>query len=121
MANKIEKRQDYETQIIVRALKDESFKQQLLSNPNVAKAEIEKAIGEKVPDGFKVQVLQETADTAYLVLPHVPATEGMTEEQLEAVASGFIGGSIGGNLRVGCILGSITFTDGVNIGVNVGR
>ncbi|MGF1676126.1 MAG: NHLP leader peptide family RiPP precursor [Rivularia sp. (in: cyanobacteria)] len=112
MANTIEKRQDYETQIIVRALKDESFKQQLLTNPAVAKAEIENAIGQKVPDGFKVQVLQETADTAYLVLPHVPSTEGMTEEQLEAVASGtlIVDDMMGGHLRP-CGLGSITLAD----------
>lgn len=119
MANTIEKRQDYEAQIIVRALKDDSFKQQLLSNPNVAKAEIEKAIGQKVPDGFKVQVLQETADTAYLVLPHVPSIEGMTDEQLDAVASGTV--SIGGNLQVPCILGSATFTSGINIGIGIPR
>lgn len=117
MANTIEKRQDYETQIIVHALKDESFKQQLLTNPEVAKAEIEKAIGQKVPDGFKVQVLQETADTAYLVLPHIPSTEGMTEEQLEAVASGGFFGSIGGNIKVPCILGSATFQNGVDISI----
>ncbi|BAZ06032.1 hypothetical protein NIES3974_26890 [Calothrix sp. NIES-3974] len=111
MANQIEKRQDYETQIIIRALKDESFKQQLLTNPGVAKAEIEKAIGQKVPDDFKVQVLQETADTAYLVLPHVPATEAMTEEQLEAVASGtFIVRDGIGDLGP-CMMGSITLAD----------
>ncbi len=116
MANTIEKRQDYETQIIVRALKDDSFKQQLLDNPDVAKAEVEKALGQKVPDGFKVQVLQETADTAYLVLPYVPSTESMTEEQLESVASGTLF-SASGNFSIPCMFGSATFQDGINLGV----
>ena len=53
MANPIQKRQDVETQIIARALKDDSFKQQLLDNPVVAKAEIEKALGQKIPSDFK--------------------------------------------------------------------
>jgi hypothetical protein len=89
MANTIKKRQDIETQIIVRALKDESFKQQLLSNPDVAKAEIEKVLGQKVPDGFKVQVLQEAENQAYLVIPAIPiSTPGLSDQQLEAVASG---------------------------------
>jgi hypothetical protein len=108
MANTIEKRQDVETQIIVRALKDESFKQQLLNNPDVAKAEIENALGEKVSDDFKVQVLAETSDTAYIVLPYVPSTEAMTDEQLELVASGF-------NISIPCMFGSATITSGINI------
>ncbi|GAP94811.1 NHLP leader peptide family RiPP precursor [Leptolyngbya sp. NIES-2104] len=113
MPTNIDSRKDVETQIVAHALKDDSFKQQLLNNPDAAKAEVEKLLGQKAQPGFKVQVLQETADTAYIVLPYVPSTEGMTEEQLEAVASGTV--SIGGNLQVPCILGSATFTSGINI------
>jgi hypothetical protein len=96
-----------ETQIIARALKDESFKQQLLSNANVAKAEIEKALGQAMSKAFQVQVLAETADTAYIVLPYVASTEGMTDKQLESVASGGI--HVSGDLSVPCMFGSITF------------
>jgi Nitrile hydratase, alpha chain len=108
MANQIEKRQDVETQIIARALKDDSFKQQLLSNPDVAKAEIEKALGQSVPANFKVQVLEETANMAYLVLPAVPGgTQGLSEQQLEAVASG-------ATVGISCMFGSLCIaTDGV--------
>lgn len=108
MANTIEKRQDVETQIIVRALKDDSFKQQLLNNPDVAKAEIEKALGEKVASGFKVQVLQETENQAYLVLPAVTGdTQGLSDQQLEAVASG-------ATVGISCMFGSLCIaTDGV--------
>lgn len=117
MANTIEKRQDVETQIIVRALKDDSFKQQLLNDPDFAKAEIEKALGQKVIDGSKVQVLQETADTAYIVLPYVASTGDMTDEQLEAVASGTF--SVGGNFAIPCwqLINSATFQNGVDLGV----
>ncbi|MBN3880132.1 MULTISPECIES: NHLP leader peptide family RiPP precursor [unclassified Nostoc] len=108
MANQIQKRQDVETQIIARALKDDSFKQQLLNNPDVAKAEIEKALGQKVPSDFKVQVLQETQNTAYLVLPAVTGgTQGLSDQQLEAVASG-------ATVGISCMFGSICIaTDGV--------
>jgi|GEM_PF-843357 len=112
----IQTRQDVETQIVARALKDESFKQHLLSNPDFAMAEIEKLLGQKSQSGFKVQVLQETADTAYILLPYVPSTEGMTDEQLEAVASGTVF-SANGNISVPCMLGSATFTGGLNLGV----
>lgn len=117
MATNIESRKDVEAQIIAHALKDDSFKQQLLNNPNAAKAEVEKLLGQQAKPGLKVQVLQETADTAYIVLPYVPSTEGMTDEQLEAVASGTV--SVGGRIDVPCILGSITFTDGANVNIGV--
>lgn len=113
MVTSIESRQDVETKIIAHALKDDAFKQQLLNNPDAAKAEVEKLLGQKAQPGFKVQVLQETADTAYIVLPYVPSTEGMTDDQLEAVASGTV--SVDGNIQVPCILGSATFTSGINI------
>ncbi|MHC5748485.1 MAG: NHLP leader peptide family RiPP precursor [Nostoc sp.] len=96
-------RQSIESKIVARALKDESFKQQLLNNPNVAKAEIEKGLGEKFTGDIQVKVLQETANTAYIVLPYIPATAGLSEEQLEAVASGV-------NISIPCQWGSITFT-----------
>lgn len=104
MANKIEKRQDVETQIIARALKDESFKQQMLSSPNVVKEEYEKALGQKLPAQLQVKVLQEDANTAYVVLPYIASTENITEEQLEAIASGAVF-----DIRLPCMMGSATF------------
>lgn len=109
MPTKIESRQDVETQIIAHALKDDSFKQKLLNDADFAKAEVEKLLGQPVQPGFKVQVLQESADTAYIVLPYVPSTAGMTDEQLEAVASGFL-------ITLPCMFGSATITPGVSIG-----
>lgn len=97
-----------ESKIIARALKDETFKQQLLSNSAVAKAEIEKELGEPLPEGFSVNVIQETPNTAYIVLPYMPSAEGMTEEQLESVAGGL-------RIKLPCMFGSITLKNGVKI------
>lgn len=113
----IEKRQDVEAQIVVRALKDDSYKQQLLNNPDFAKSEIETLVGQKSKDGFKVQVLQETADTAYILLPYVPPTQSLSENDLDNIATGTV--SIGGTLQVPCMFGSATFTSGISIQAGV--
>jgi hypothetical protein len=108
MANQLKNRQDVETQVITRALKDASLKQQLLSSPSAAKAEYEKEFGQKLPADLQVKVLEENANTAYIVLPYVASTEGMTDEELEKTASGF-------NISLPCMFGSATIKDGINI------
>ena len=95
-------RQSIESKIVARALKDEPFKQQLLNNPNVAKTELEKELGQKFTGDIQVKVLQETANTAYIVLPYIPSNAGLSEDQLEAVASGV-------DITLPCMFGSITF------------
>jgi hypothetical protein len=116
MANQTENRQALvETQIVARALKDESFKQKLMSDPALAKSEIETQLGQKLAANFKVNVLQETADTAYIVLPYTVPSEGMTEEQLESVASGTFSIDLN-TISIPCQFGSATITGGINIG-----
>lgn len=95
-------RQSVQGDIVARALKDPSFKQQLLSNPSVAKAEIEKHSPQKLPADYKVQVLEETEKTFYIVLPYVPTGSNLSETDLEAVASGV-------DVRLPCMIGSATF------------
>ena len=73
-------RKDLEIHLITRALKDEGFKQELLANP---KAVVEKELGTKLPEELEINVLEETEDTLYMVLPCNPY-EGMPEEQLKA-------------------------------------
>jgi hypothetical protein len=77
-----------ESIIVARALKDEAFRQQLLSNSATTLAAIEEELGEPLPEGFSVNVVEETPNTAYIVLPYAASTEEMTEEQLESVAGG---------------------------------
>jgi hypothetical protein len=73
-------RKDLEIHLITRALKDESFRAELIANP---KAVIEQEIGSKLPDELEITVLEETADTIYMVLPCNPY-EGLSEEELQA-------------------------------------
>jgi hypothetical protein len=80
--------ENIESRIVARALKDEAFKQQLLSNSATTNSAIEEELGEALPEGFSVNVVEETPNTAYIVLPYMPSTEEMDEEQLEAVAGG---------------------------------
>lgn len=73
-------RKDLEVHLITRALKDEAFKQELLANP---KAVVEKELGAKLSEELEINVLKETEDTLYMVLPCNPY-EGMSEEELKA-------------------------------------
>lgn len=90
MTEQNQARQSIETKIIAKALEDEAFRQELLNNPNTAKAEIEKDLGQKLPEGFQLRVLQETENMAYIVLPvTISANQELSEEQMEAVAGGW--------------------------------
>jgi hypothetical protein len=73
-------RKDLEIHLITRALKDEGFRQELLANP---KEVVEKELGTKLPEDLEINVLEETEDTLYMVLPCNPY-EGMSEEELKA-------------------------------------
>ena len=72
-------RKDLEVHLITRALKDEGFKRELLANPKVI---VEKELGTKLPEELEINVLEETEDTLYMVLPCNPY-EGMSEEELK--------------------------------------
>ena len=92
-----------ESRIITRAMQDDSFRQQLLGGSVAAKAAIESELGQKLPEGLEIKVLEETADASYLVLPKAIGGDGeLSESELETVAGGFLP----------CMFGSITFTFG---------
>ena len=91
-----------ETRIITRAMQDDSFRQQLLGGSVAAKAAIESELGQKLPEGLEIKVLEETADASYLVLPKTVSDGELSESDLETVAGGFLP----------CMFGSITFTFG---------
>ena len=68
------------------ALTDEEFRKDLLSDPN---AVIEKETGEKLPEGFKIQVIEsDPAYTATFVLPDLVGEE-LEDGELDQVAGGF--------------------------------
>lgn len=65
---------------------DPQFRKELLANP---KASLEKVLGAEIPSGVNVKVLEENANTYYVVLPHV-TQEGaeLDDASLEKVAGG---------------------------------
>lgn len=86
-------RKDLEVSLIAKAWTNEAFKQQLLNNPRAA---VEQELGEQLPEGMNVQIIQEPANTLYIVLPTKPESSdelsgGLSDEELEAVAGGAIG------------------------------
>jgi glycerol-3-phosphate O-acyltransferase len=92
--------------IIDQAQKNPKYYQMLKSNP---RALMEKQLGTAIPAKLNIKVLEETADTYYIVLPAV-AKEGaeLSDADLEKVAGG------------GTVKGDATCTgQGMAIGVTV--
>jgi hypothetical protein len=88
-------RAEIERTIVQRSLQDESFRQMLLDDP---KAAVEQELGTQLPEGVEVRVVEESAQTIYLVLPSATAVgEGgeISDRDLEAVAGGADGGTWG--------------------------
>lgn len=114
-------RHDLELHIVAKAWKDEAFKQELLSN---SKAVYEREIGQKLPENFKIQVMEETSDTLYLSLPIRPQnSQELSDEALEAVAGGGILGSIAGGIvgdKVGDIVGKAINKNDTGVGSTIG-
>ena len=82
-------RAEIERTLIQRSLEDDSFRQRLLADP---KAAVEQELGTQLPEGFEVRVVEESADTIYLVLPSSASAVGeggeISDRDLEAVAGG---------------------------------
>ena len=75
-------------QLIAKAVKDETFRQEVLSNP---KAAIERTLGISVPAGVTIAVHQDTPTTLHLVLPRqAPSAAGveLSDAELEQAAGG---------------------------------
>jgi hypothetical protein len=86
-------RRTYEDTLQKMAAEDESFRSDLLRDP---KGAIERKIGGPLPNWINVKVLEETADTVYIVVPMSSAglgaaaksrLAGLTGAELAAAAS----------------------------------
>ncbi|AET69224.1 TOMM propeptide domain protein [Desulfosporosinus orientis DSM 765] len=80
--------QEFQNELIVRALKDESFRKELLADP---KAMVEKEMarlkeGAKLPASLEIKVIEQPANALYLVLPTM--SDELSDEALDAVAGG---------------------------------
>jgi hypothetical protein len=76
-------RRDLEDKVVARAWADEQFRGRLKSDPHSAVAE---ETGITVPEAIEIEVLEETPEKGYLVIP-VNRT-AMSDEQLEAASGG---------------------------------
>jgi hypothetical protein len=82
-------RDEVERRLVERSIEDEEFRRRLVDDP---KGILEQELGRGLPEGVEVRVVEESADTIYLVLPSASALgdQGgeLSEEELEAVAGG---------------------------------
>jgi hypothetical protein len=78
---------DAEHRIIERALKDREYRKRLIADPRKV---IGEEVGSALPPRVKFKVVEETAGTVYLVLPHLPTVgEGrVSNTDLQNVAMG---------------------------------
>jgi hypothetical protein len=76
-------RRDLEDKIVARAWADEDFRERLKSDPRTAVAE---ETGITLPEAIEVEVLEETPEKGYLVIPVNRAA--LSDEQLEVVSGG---------------------------------
>ena len=63
-------RAEMERTLVQRSIQDDSFRQRLLDDP---KAAVEQELGTQLPEGVEVRVVEESAQTIYLVLPSATA------------------------------------------------
>lgn len=80
--------QEFQNELIGKALKDESFRQELLADPKgVVEREMGKIKeGSKLPADLEVKVIAQPANALYLALPTLP--DEPSDEALDSVAGG---------------------------------
>ncbi len=75
-------------QVMERALKDEAFRQEMLSNP---RAVLAREYSMQIPETVNIRVLEDSAETLTIALPpRQEAVQELSDAELEAVAGGQI-------------------------------
>ena len=82
-------RAEVERRLIERSLQDEDFRRRLMEDP---KGAVQEELGTRLPEGVRVEAVEETQDTIYLVLPSnsVAGAGGaeLSDRELQSVAGG---------------------------------
>jgi hypothetical protein len=68
------------------AAENPKYREALIKDP---KSVIEKQLNISLPGSVQIKTVVETADTGYIVVPHVPAEGELDDADLESVAGGF--------------------------------
>lgn len=76
-------RRDLEERLAARALADEGFRERLKADPH---ATVIEETGISVPESIEIEVLEETPEKAYLVLPTNRAA--ISDSELDLVSGG---------------------------------
>ena len=83
-------RAEMERRIVQRSIEDENFRRRLIEDP---KGAVEEELGTRLPEDVRVEAVEETADTIYLVLPGTSMAGGgggeLSDRELESVAGGW--------------------------------
>lgn len=77
-------RRDLEAKVVARAWAEEDFRERLKADPRGAVAEV---TGITVPESIQVEVLEETPEKAYLVIPSNRVA--IADEQLDVAGGGY--------------------------------
>ena len=81
---------ELEERIILKALKDSTFREQLLKDP---KGTIGQELGIELPDHLSVKIVEEKENEVVLVIPQNAQQEDeITQLELESVSGGWSGG-----------------------------
>ena len=83
-------RAEMERRIVQRSIEDEDFRRRLIEDP---KGAVEQELGTRLPEDVRVEAVEETADTIYLVLPGTSMAGGgggeISDREIESVAGGW--------------------------------
>jgi hypothetical protein len=79
-------RRELEAEVMRRAWADEAFRRALVEDPT---GTLERELGARLPEGVSLTVVEESATSRYLVLPHrAPRGEELSDADLNSVAGG---------------------------------
>ncbi len=76
------------SELLYKCFKNPELLKQLKKNP---KQFIEKELNIKLPENYDLQVVEETQDKGYLVIPSQGRLEEFSEEELKAMSGGTFG------------------------------
>ena len=81
-------RNQFDAQLVARALKDQSFRDRLVQDPRgVYEEALQSAVpGLAIPEGVEIRIAEEAEDVFYVVLPCIPPDMNLSDDATARVA-----------------------------------